>query len=82
MCRRQPRHTECAYYHGPPVVLTDLLILPALAALYLCYRLRRRRGWVDLLPLPTLGLVLVAAYFAWYVHRPQPGPVREELAPA
>jgi len=63
------------------LALTDLLLLPALAALSLCYRLRRRRGWVDLLPLPTLVFVLVAAYAVWYVHRPQPAPAREGLAP-
>src|SRR3954464_12734381 len=60
---------------------TDLLVLPALGALALCYRLRPRRGWVDLLPLPTLLLVLVAAYWVWYFHRPQPAPTRRELAP-
>lgn len=62
------------------LVLTDLFVLPAFGALYLCYRLRGRRGWVDLLPLPTLVLVAIAAYFVWYVHRPQPVPVRQELA--
>jgi hypothetical protein len=61
--------------------LSDLTVLPAFAALYLCYRLRRRRGWVDVLPLPTLILLVVAAYAVWSIHRPQPGPARKELAP-
>src|SRR5947209_9120105 len=60
---------------------TDLFVLPAVAALYLCYRVRRRRIAIDLLPLPTLLLVLFAGYWLWYVHRPQPEPTREELAP-
>lgn len=63
------------------MVLTDLFVLPALLALYLCYRLRRRRGWVDLLPLPALVFVAFAAYWVWYAHRPQPGPLRRELTP-
>jgi hypothetical protein len=63
------------------LVLTDLYVLPAVLALYLCYRVRRRRGWADFLPLPTLVLCLFAAYWVWYAHRPWPAPVREELAP-
>lgn len=63
------------------MVLTDLFVLPAVVALYLCYRVRHRRGWADFLPLPTLALVLFAAYWVWYAHRPQPAPLREELAP-
>jgi hypothetical protein len=65
----------------PSLVLTDLFVLPALGALYLCYRLRRRRGWIDLLPLPALLLVLFAGYWVWYFHRPQPVLERRELAP-
>jgi len=63
------------------LVLTDLFVLPAAVALYLCYRVRRRQGWADVLPLPTMALVLFAAYWVWYVHRPWPAPVWEELAP-
>jgi Phosphodiester glycosidase len=64
-----------------PLALTDLFVLPALIALALCYRLRRRRGWADLLPLPTLLLALFAGYWVWYFHRPRPAPERRELAP-
>jgi Phosphodiester glycosidase len=63
------------------VVLTDLLVLPALAAVCLCYRLRRRRFWVDLLPLPSILLVLFATYWVWFYHRPRPGLRSIELAP-
>jgi hypothetical protein len=63
------------------LALTDLFVLLALGALYVCYRLRRRRVVADLLPLPTLLLVLFAGYWVWYIHRPQPTPAREELAP-
>src|SRR3954454_13387489 len=67
-------------YHAR-VVPTDLFVVPALLALYFCYRLRHRRGWVDVLPLPTILLFLFAGYWLWYYHRPQPSPERRELAP-
>jgi hypothetical protein len=63
------------------LVLTDLFVLPALAAVWLCFRLRRRRVVADLLPLPTILLTLFAAYWVWYAHRPRPSPLTEELAP-
>lgn len=63
------------------MALSDLFVLPALGALYLCYRLGRRRIWADLLPLPALLLALFAGYWVWYAHRPQPAPAREELTP-
>ena len=63
------------------MVLTDLFVVPALVALYLCYRVRRRRGWADFLPLPTIFLILFATYWVWYAHRPQPSSTREQLEP-
>jgi Phosphodiester glycosidase len=62
------------------VVLTDLFALPALLALYFCYRWRRRRVVIDLLPLPALLLLVVAVYWLWYAHRPQPAALERELA--
>jgi hypothetical protein len=51
-----------------------------LLAVYACWRLRRRRGWVDLMPLPTILLLAYAGYWVWYAHRPQPADERRELA--
>jgi hypothetical protein len=62
------------------LVLTDLFVLPALVALWLCHRVRRRRVLADLLPLPPLLLIGFAAYWVWYAHRPQPAPLTTELA--
>jgi hypothetical protein len=63
------------------LAVTDLFVLPALFAVWLCYRVRRRRVLADLLPLPTILLVLLAAYWVWYAHRPRPSPLTTELAP-
>jgi Phosphodiester glycosidase len=66
------------------VVPTDLLVVPALLALYGCYRLRRRLGRSFLgvlLPLVAIPLVLFAGYWLWYFHRPQPGTLTRELFP-
>jgi hypothetical protein len=66
------------------VVPTDLLLVPAALVLYFCYRLRRRlfRSALGVLvPLAAVPLVVVAGYWAWYYHRPQPGPEKRELAP-
>jgi hypothetical protein len=64
------------------VVLTDLFVLPALVGVYLCFRFRRQRVAVDLLPLPTILLAAFAGYWLWYAHRPQPSTLDRELAPS
>jgi hypothetical protein len=66
------------------VVATDLLVIPALLALYACYRLRRRlfRSVPGVLaPIITLPLLAFAGYWLWYYHRPQPAPDRRNLGP-
>lgn len=60
---------------------TDLFVLPALLALALCVRFRRRRFLADLLPLPTVLVTLFAGYWVWYAHRPQPVPIQRTLGP-
>src|SRR5262245_52882862 len=65
----------------PQLVLTDLFVLPALVAVWLCYRVRRLRVLVDILPLPTILIVGFAAYWVWFAHRPQPSSLTQELAP-